>query len=476
VQVSVAGVLVCAALLLIGRQLGSTILIALFGSLAFGSTSIATLSALGGASPPIYTIFVLLLIVSLFLRRTFFADLAATFRDNTTMWVLSALAVYAVAGAVIFPRLFAGSTSVFVTSRTDLRVNEVLLAPVSGNLTQTAFYLLGALACVSLTALFHRNVPWNTLRRGLFTWAVLSAALGIIDLGGKLAGAGDVLAPIRTGSFAMATDSDQAVAGFFRISGGHSEASAFASATLPCLAFAFTYWRATRSQAVFALAATLFALLILSTSSTAYVACGLMAIPLVASLLTATVTGRLRHHDLALIALVCMAGAACLAVYLHSDRAFDSFSRLMDMMLFNKASSTSAVERSLWNTKSLASLWDTAGFGIGIGSSRTSSWMIAVVSQLGILGAILQTYLVIALFRPSADMTHDRRRGDPAVIISSVRAAALAALVAASISSSTPDPGLLFFIALAILTASRQREMRPTTNAFRFSPATAGAR
>ena len=52
-----------------------------------------------------------------------------------------------------------------------------------------------------------------------------------------------------------------------------------------------------------------------------------------------------------------------------------------------------------WNYQSLQSVYDTLGLGIGLGSSRASSWIIAVISQLGIIGSILMGLLVLELVR-----------------------------------------------------------------------------
>ena len=74
----------------------------------------------------------------------------------------------------------------------------------------------------------------------------MDAAGGLVDLAGKTLGAGDVLAPIRTASYALLTDVEHE--GFARIVGTYSEASGFAIGSLPALAFAFTDWRRTGSS------------------------------------------------------------------------------------------------------------------------------------------------------------------------------------------------------------------------------------
>ncbi len=77
---------------------------------------------------------------------------------------------------------------------------------------------------------------------------MVNMALGLVDLLGKMAGAGDLLAPIRTANYAMLTDVEQA--GFSRIAGGHPEASAFAMSMFAGTVFLITSWRVTRNTLV----------------------------------------------------------------------------------------------------------------------------------------------------------------------------------------------------------------------------------
>ena len=114
------------------------------------------------------------------------------------------------------------------------------------------------------------------------------------------------------------------------------------------------------------------------------------------------------------------------------------------------------MERAYWNTKSLQSFVDTSGLGIGFGSSRASSWPIAVISQLGLVGSIMMATLLAFVARGLGRLS---TYVDPETdaVVSAVRASALAGVVAGSLSSGTADPGMVFFIALAVIAASRAR-------------------
>lgn len=450
---SPAGLLVAAALLLLGYALRAPVIVGLFASLPFGSTAIGTLIALGGSTPLIYTAFVLLLLAGVAFSRGFLNDLARVFANYGTAWIVVALIAYAILSAIVFPRLFAGQTVALVAAPGGA-VRPLPLAPVSGNITQTGYFVLGAFAFFAFAVLLVRGGYFEAVRRGFLTWAVIHAALGIADLLGKAAGARDLMSPIRTASYAYLVDVEEA--GFWRIAGGHAEASAFGSVTLACLAFSYTYWRASRSQPMLLLTIVLFCLLILSTSSAAYAGFAIVAPFAGLSILLSALRGRLTRRDILLFALGWLALTAALFLYLYSERLFDPFVRLFESMILNKAMSSSAQERLYWNTVSMQAFLDTGGVGIGLGSSRASSWVVAVISQLGAVGLLLMSCLVGLLLW---DLVSSKRASeDPytRALVSGARSSVLASLASASVASGSADPGLPFFIALALVVVYRK--------------------
>ncbi len=293
-----AGLEVWLALLLGGSMAGAPLIVGFFASLPFGATAFASLPALGGSSPLIYTLFAIALIMSVALRRAVLVDLGRAFADFPAAWVISVLALYAAAGSYILPRMFAGNTTAFVPI--EGVVTEVPLAPASGNITQTAYFLLGVLLFLAFCILLSRPGNLDKMRRGFLAFVILHAALGWFDFAGKLSGAGDLMEDIRTAKYALLTETEQS--GFWRIVGGCSEASAFAGFGLAALAFAFTYWRETGSRLALLLTSAMLLLLVLSTSSTAYVGCALLSMLALASTAKAAFQNRLKSQDLLLIA------------------------------------------------------------------------------------------------------------------------------------------------------------------------------
>jgi hypothetical protein len=451
-QASIAGIIVFQAILLATLLLRGSLLTAVMISLAFGSTSVLTLSSLGGSSPLVYTFCAATLLLAVAARRGFWQDVGTVLGQIRAAWIVLGLMVYVVAGAMLFPRLFAGQTSAFVPSRARQGVFEVPLEPVSGNISQTAYFILGGMTFLALCIQLARSGGLDELRRGFLIWCTLHTSFGVLDLLGKLAGAGDILAPIRTATYVMLTEADEA--GFARITGAYPEASAFGGISLACLAFSFTYWRRTQSRLALCLSATLLLLLILSTSSTAYVGLAILSVPVALAVARSMLAGRLTFEEVIILVLLALGVLAILAASLYNPSFFDPFVRLLENTIVNKSTSASGQERAYWNYKSLQSFLDTGGLGIGFGSSRASSWPIAVLSQLGFIGALMLTALVAMLVWGVRGLRNDLDPRTEAVL-ASVRACALAGLVSGSINSGSADPGMVFFIALAAFSVTR---------------------
>ncbi len=451
-QISVAGLAIVLALFLLGRLVGSTLIVAMMASLAFGSTAIATLSGLGGASPLVYVGFSALVCAGAIFEPAARRHALAGFQRTWEPWVVVALAVYACGSAFIMPRMFAGKTNVFVASR-DLGVVEVALTPGNGNLTQTCYFLLGSMTFLAVIGFVGAGGRFATLRRAFLIWAAVDAAGGLIDIIGKTIGAGDLLAPVRTASYALLTDVEHE--GFSRIAGTYSEASAFAIGSLPALAFAFTDWRRTGSRFSGTVAAILLGLLVLSTSSTAYAGLTALGLVLAVQLARSLASGRMRAKDALVLAGGAVALAVAIGLMVWDPHKLDAAANLFQGTVVDKLQSESGRERFYWNERSLVSLLDTGGIGVGFGSSRASNWLVAVVSQLGLVGSLLQVVLLLPLLHAERPRRAPQSQAEVANLHESLRSCLFACVIGGVISGGTPDPGLLFFCALAGMTACR---------------------
>ncbi|GGF54281.1 hypothetical protein GCM10007301_12230 [Azorhizobium oxalatiphilum] len=452
-QPSLIGLAVCGGLLLTGWMLGAPLIVGLILSLAFGSTAVATLGAVGGSSPLIYMVFAVVLVGSLLLRRHLWEELCTLFTRHPVAWFPLGLAVYAVAGAMLMPRLFAGRTGAFVSDREQGLIVEVPLQAVAGNITQTAYFCLGIFTFMALGIALAKPGLLKAVRNGFFAWTTVIVVTGFADLGSKFVGAGDIFLPIRTATFAMLTDTEHG--GFFRIAGLYSEASAFGGSALAALAFSFLYWTRTGSRFAAILSLGLLTLIALSTSTTAYA--GLTCLTLVAGLAVVgdLARGRIARPYLLLGGLVVVGITVVLAVLVWDKNALQAFEQLFKTTILDKSNSASGVERAFWNQRSLQSVLDTSGLGIGLGSSRSSNWVIAVLSQLGIVGTLLMGRIVLALMWAGNRAAWDASDRDTIALHDAVRAAAATSLLTSTIAGGAADPGLLFFVALATVLACR---------------------
>ncbi|GAB4361915.1 MAG: hypothetical protein Kow0026_25330 [Oricola sp.] len=451
-SLSVAGVIVTATLVLLLVVLRAGIVAGLIGSLAFGATAFVTLTSLGGSSPLIYVVFTLILIATAFLRLDLPRKLGSVFRNVPAAWAVLAFMTYSALSAILFPRLFAGDTNVFVSSRVSGGVFEIPLAPVSTNITQAGYLVLSCLTFFAVALTLTRRFSLSDITRGFFLWGWINAILGMVDFLAKYGGAGDILSPIKSANYAMLTDVQ--FAGFERISGAYSEASAFGSVSLACLAFSYTYWRKRRTRQSFWLSVITLFLLLASTSSTAYVGLAILSIPVFVSILGQMLRKRVRQVDVLIVAALLLGATGFMAVSFVSPRILAPAAELLNDAVIEKAMSASGQERAYWNYASLKSLIDTNGFGVGIGSSRASSWLIAVVSQLGIIGFALIAFQVHILLRGMRGVA-GKFDPDSDATLASVRACTLAGLVSSSLVGGSADPGLVFFIALAVISMSR---------------------
>lgn len=449
-EFSIVGALVCAGIFLFGVWLRAPLVGGLLASLPFGSTAIATL---GGSSPQVFTVFDLALLASVALRKGFLEELAAVLVNSRAAPIVVALIVYASATALLLPRLFSGETNVHIV--VEGFVVEYPLAPSPGNITQSAYLFLGGLTFLAFCILLQQANRWAAVERAFFAFVTIHVALGVVDLGAKMAGAGDVLAFLRTANYALLVEVLEL--GFWRIVGAYPEASTFAGYSMPCLAFVFIYWKNTGSTSALALSVVLFTLVVLSTSTTAYASLAVVMFLLSMSILIGAFRGGLTSRDLQFFGFAWIGIAIALGTYLHNERLFEPFITMLDTMVFSKASSVSGMERAYWNATSIEAFFNTYGLGVGMGSSRASSWLVAVLSQLGIIGALMFAFLVAELVRragPSHVHGPDR---EIVVFAESMRAATIAWLVPAAISSGSADPGLIFFIGLAVVTSCRVR-------------------
>jgi hypothetical protein len=170
-----------------------------------------------------------------------------------------------------------------------------------------------------------------------------------------------------------------------------------------------------------------------------------------------------------LLAAPAMACILVIGLRLHQP-AWDAIQRMVDVTVLDKLQSSSGVERARWTEQALVNFSQTHWLGAGVGSVRASSFPVAVLGNIGAIGAFTYGAFVLGVLWPRR--TH-WSEPYPAACQSAARWACFAELAGASASGSFIDLGLPFFIFAGIASAAPavRRIARRTEKATPLRPA-----
>ena len=443
---------------------------AMAATLVFATLFGAAAAILIGAAniPPAHLLLAFLITSILARRQETDRMLRAVRFPEPGFWLLCLLA-YGVLTGFMMPRLMGGSMQIIplgVSEYADTG-STVPLGPVSSNLTQ-AIYLTGDVACfLMIVAIASTQAGFVTITKALLAYAVGNVFFAVVDIATYASGTAWLLDFMRNAQYTLHIEEE--ISGLKRIVGSFTEASAFAGTTLGPLGFTGTLWVCGHRPALTgALALISLALVILSTSST-----GLAGTPPLLAIMYATAVAR---HGINLrkplisSAVLCaplLVIAVLLAAQLDQE-ATKPIRDYLDLLIFSKSNSDSGVTRGSWNTYGMQNFFDSFGLGVGLGTVRTSSFPVALLSNVGIPGTIC--YLLFAM---SAFV---RRRGTPGSFQSDVRLAArnacLGLIIGALFAGTTVEQGLLFYVFAALACSEPERAMHPAV----LSRPPAGAR
>jgi hypothetical protein len=369
---------------------------------------------------------------------------------------LMCLVIYGLLSGFLMPRLMEGSMPIIPLGTSEYANTgfTVPLGPVSGNLTQ-GIYLVADFACfIMIVAIASTQAGFATIASALVAYAAGNVLFAVLDLGTFATGTQWLLDFIRNAQYTLHIE--EQIGGLKRIVGSFTEASSFARSTLGALGFTGTLWLCGYRPALTGtLALASLALVVLSTSST-----GLAGAPAVLLILYVTALMRLGFHpsrpfrSAAVMCAPLLVVAVILAAQLD-DEAAKPIRDYIDVLIFNKSATDSGIERNSWNTFALQNFLDSYGLGVGLGTVRTSSFPIALLSNVGVPGTIF--YL---LFAASAFL---RRRGTPRTFPADVRLAArnacLGLIVGDTFAATTLEQGLFFFVLAGIACAEPERDV-----------------
>jgi hypothetical protein len=360
--------------------------------------------------------------------------------------------IYSTITAYVMPRIFAGQTMIFaVRAQGSL---SVPLTPAMSNLTQS-IYFIGDLVCfVAIYGFASTRNGHRVLGKAAIACATVNLIFAALDIATYLTNTADLFAPIRNANYSMLNDSE--IAGFKRIVGSFTEASAFGAMTLGYFAFTGKLWllgvypRLSGFLALLSLMALVF-----STSTTAYVGVSvLLFLCYLETLMQALRRPITRYMTVFLVGAPLIGSLSIIAIALND--AYSSYiMSLLDTMVLNKMSTDSGVERSSWNRQAMQNFIDTFGFGAGNGSVRASSILFNIPASLGVVGTLLFGLFLANVFlgRPKGlqfDRVDDGFR-------QAAKYACLAWFISAATSGAVIDLGLPFFAFAAFACAKPAR-------------------
>ena len=427
---------------------------ALMLSCLFGASAAIHLPALGGA-PVMPAIMLLPFVMWRALQEHGVnAMIRPLAYPQAGFWLLL-LVLWGVISAFFVPRLFDGETMLFATDRVMQGIRLVPLQPLTTNLTQSAYAVAGLCLFASMSALLQPAPRMLRFRDAVLLLASVNVGAALLNLAELHLGIPSLLELVRNAGYAIMVGGE--VGGLQRISGTFSETSAFSSFTLPLVAFCASLWRdGVRPGYSGTVALLMLALLLLSTSSTAYAGLAVYAALMGAAMLWQAVS---RSNSLRLGGgawLLWGVSVAASLVLLARPELADRAGEFFGVTLLNKLDSSSGIERGSWNLQAWQNFTDLYGLGTGLGSARASSFPLVLLSNVGVLGT--------ALFLAFAARVLLSRLGaaaqEIAPVVRASRHAVLGALIAVSVSATVFDLGLAFY-AFAAAAAAHTRTREP---------------
>lgn len=443
-------------------------------STLLGSSAAVLLTFMGGANIQPAHLMLGFLTLGLLTQGTRMRDFDV---PRETLWL--ALAVgYGVFGAFFLPRLFAGETYVNAIGVTEFgfAAKPIPLGPTSGNITQS-IYFIGNLVCFFVSYTYARDLRnLQIISKALLAYCICNIGFAVLDLVTYATGTAFLLDFIRNSTYQLHLDTE--IDGLKRIVGSFTETSAFSYAAIAALGYSSRLWLGGVAPAVtLPVALISILLLILSTSTTAYV-----ALPVIFGFIFMTSTARVLTQrtngtTLLFVIMTPLLGMLGMTAILLTPPIADSLYNFIDMAVLRKGSSSSGIERAAWNTFAIQNFLDTYGLGAGIGSVRASSFVIAVIANIGVIGGLAYFIFIFQVLTTKVRARESR--------IGTIQAAAQTAcvgmLLTSIISGALIDLGLLFFtmagIAVAATKATTPRlgviqQQRRATN--RLAPAIPG--
>lgn len=417
----------------------------------------ATVMDLGMATIPPGHVTLAFFILAVVLRVNGLGNAVSALVYPRAGFFLAMVVAWAVISGFVLPRVFAGMVQVIPLNLIGEYFVKVPLFPRSANLNQSV-YFIGNL-CAFLFVFGMMKSP-DMLKKAAGAGLLICAAnmaIAMLDSFTFAIGQPNLLDFMRNAGYSQLFGAT--VMGMKRMTGSFTEASAFSAMAVGLFAFAFRLWRGgvyTKWSGPLSIALALG--VVLAFSSTGFVAFGVYFIVTYSMNLVSDkggggITGAQSRRMFFVSLAPIGAFAVAVLVALRPD-VLDPVVELFDSSIATKLSSASGQERMAWNLSGLSNFFSTYGLGVGLGSVRTSSFLVSVPANLGLIGVMLYGGFFYRLFFSTNGQRWGRIDPEAEQIVAAGRSSCFALLIAAAVSSSTMDLGLIFHIMAGIACSS----------------------
>lgn len=429
----------------------------------FGAASAISLPMLGGASilvPNLFLIFFVLRCLMAFGPGPAISALQAP----RVGFILLILTLFGLLTAFTYPYLFQGDTQTMIVQRTSGARNVIALLPLkftSNNITQSV-YALGGLICFAFTfAYFRRSGNKEHFITAIVVVGAVNLSFAFADILTHFTGTEQLLGFIRTANYALLTGAEKG--GLKRISGTFPEASAFADYTIVLFSITATLWLARiRSRETGIIAGLSLVFLVFSTSATALLGIAVMVPIIVTQSFFASFAAPQSSRPAALVILVVAIPVFLFTISVVFPELIQTAHGFINEIVLSKSDSQSGRERSAWNDLAYQTFLDTSGIGAGLGSARASSYILVLLSNIGVPGFLLFSCFVLATL--TLKISEDNERAQ--YVMKATKNGIFSALVTAIVSGTGYDLGLVFYILASFVAAQVVVADRPVGERF----------
>ncbi|KQT60480.1 MULTISPECIES: hypothetical protein [unclassified Aureimonas] len=438
--IGIATIVVGILTLIYGIGFGLTVM---FCTLAVGSAAAINLTAVGNSSiQPSHLLVLFITAAALLKPRVFQAALVSLKYPGPGFW-FAGFVLYGVFTSYFLPRIFVGETLVYSAARNAAGAASIVtgpLQPATTNITQTV-YLMGSLCCYALVSGYASLGRVNFLAKALCGAALTCLLLALFDVATFATDTQYLMEFLRNANYSIMIEAE--IGGLKRIVGAFPEASSYGACAVSLFAFVIIMKiERFRFPGLGLITLALGVTVIFSTATTAYVA---MLVPIFCTFAFCIVCivkqkATFNHVSFLVFGLLVVPPLTLGLMLIPS--VWETVTTLVETTLANKLATDSGIERMAWNKAALISFLDTYGFGAGLGSVRTSSFLTALLSNVGIVGTLLFGCFSFSLVRTvlfqGRGTRMERSIGMAALF------AALTQAAASVISGTVVDLGLLF--------------------------------